>query len=120
MIRWRNLPRRIIIKSNPWRIFFHRGRVIDEKTREEIWGFCSPLRKEIHIAPGQPPLDRLDTLIHEILHAIEAEYGFCLGHEIINLLAPALAALLVENIAQFQSPRKGRESRREGTKEDIS
>ena len=49
-------------------------------------GECTPSLRLVEINPNQGQRDRMDTLIHELLHAID----FNMPHRRVNLLAGVL------------------------------
>ena len=46
---------------------------------------------------GQTAAARFDTFLHEILHAIEYEYGIEIPHPLVHALEEPIRRLLVEN-----------------------
>lgn len=80
-------------------------RVTSRATYKIIWvnrflsdheqsGECSPSPRRIYIRLGLSERERWYTLLHELLHAIEFEYGCDLGHPKINMLEKALYRIL--------------------------
>lgn len=60
-------------------------------------GLCDPSDKTIYIKTGLPYQLKIDTAVHEIIHAIEHEYDFELDHRHVYILGEALAKVWVEN-----------------------
>jgi len=60
-------------------------------------GLCDDGAKIIWIRSDQSPKGLFKTLIHELLHAVEAEYGLRIKHEMIYSLETALADLILDN-----------------------
>lgn len=91
------IPRELRIGDGEWRVKF--CRLIDPGTHysNEIQGDCDPSEKVIRIKTNQSPHTRLETFLHEILHAFEFEYEFELGHPLIEKLEVALGAFLRDN-----------------------
>jgi hypothetical protein len=84
------LPREVWVKDAVYRISYKRG--LDE------FGYCDMNEKKIVIRAGLSFQERLDTLVHEISHAIEEEWDFDVKHEHIHKLSTAWAQVLVDNI----------------------
>jgi hypothetical protein len=61
-------------------------------------GQCDDGRKIIWIRSSQSPLGLFRTLIHELLHAVEAEHSIKLKHSLVYDLEVALTALVMDNL----------------------
>lgn len=72
---------------------FHDGREVD--------GLCDYDNGKIYISEVTKGSRRIETLIHECLHAIEDSYKINLGEARVNALAPAILALLTDNRRVF-------------------
>lgn len=61
-------------------------KIIQEETetmmRNGYWGTCNSITQEIHLKPDVPEISKLDTLIHEIIHAIDWQTSGKNGHEL--------------------------------------
>lgn len=66
------IPRQLLIGENIWAVRFVRKFGYGEQDKN-LRGLCVPDKSEILISQGLTPRERLETLVHEILHAIEAE-----------------------------------------------
>ena len=55
------------IGHNIWEVFIERG---------DFLGHCDPNKKEITLSPDQSKYSMASVFIHEVIHAIEAEYDF--------------------------------------------
>lgn len=91
-MRMKDCPREIQIGENTWDVKFVR-RFQDKFTT----GLCDPSETTIYIRMGQTDDERLKTLLHEILHAIEYEYQLEIPHRLIHRLEDPLARFLVDN-----------------------
>lgn len=60
-------------------------------------GLCDDGKRIIWIRKTQSPAGLFRTFIHEILHAVEAEYNVPLKHQQVYALETALSALIMEN-----------------------
>ncbi len=107
MRRQIDLPRSIEIGGNIWTVHFYRKPPLAEKPGEEIFGACVPKRRRLYVKQGQAPLERLSTLIHELLHAIEYEYKIEIPHSLVNALEGPLAESVLA-FSRARSRRKGR------------
>ncbi len=107
MKRMRDIPRSIKIRGKEWRIHFYKLPFPDEAPNFDVYGWCIPKRRLIYIKMGQTPRERVATRAHELLHAIECEYGISLGHPVIEALEMPLSDLF-RQIFAIQRPSKGR------------
>lgn len=94
MRRIRDFPKKLTIGDWEWRVVWKR-RIIDEGV--PCLGLCDSSTRTIYIKLGQSPEERLSTLLHEVLHAIEFSLGMDVGHKVINAIEGPLARLLLEN-----------------------
>ena len=67
-------PKRIDIYRDRWSIVWSEDMLFDDEGNE-AWGLCYKDKREIHVSLLQPPKDQLDTLLHEIMHALWHFYG---------------------------------------------
>lgn len=93
-MKQRSIPREIHLGDSIWKVKFVR-KIPDEA--EDTLGLCDPSECTIYIKQGQSYVSRLDTLFHEIIHAIENEYEFDLDHKHVYKLGEALAKFFVDN-----------------------
>lgn len=96
MLRLKDYPREILVGDSIWAIRFMRRLAADDG-KMITWGLCDPAEQTIYIRLGQSPKERLKTLLHEILHAIEEEYQLDIPHQLIHRLEDPLARLLIDN-----------------------
>lgn len=89
----RDFPKQICINGNMWRLYFRK--MIEGKAN--VLGLCCPEDKVILIKVGQKPQARLQTFFHELLHAIEFEYGVKISHKLIYKLEGPLADIVAQN-----------------------
>lgn len=95
-MRLKDYPRQLTIGTAIWDVRFQR--TLDHKPSKYIkWGECDPINQVIYIRLGQSAEQRLTTFIHEVLHAIEAEYKVEIAHDLVNALEKPLARLLIDN-----------------------
>ena len=74
----------------------HRIRIKAKVTYQVVWvdsfkdpkqrGECDDLAKQIAILKGMSERETLETFIHELLHAVELEYGIPIPHRLIYML----------------------------------
>lgn len=98
MFRMRDYPETIVINENIWTVKFVRGPIEDEDGRgRDTVGLCDPSDQTIYIKMGQTPEERLKTFLHELLHAIENEYGIEIPHSLVHKLEDPFAKFLIDN-----------------------
>lgn len=95
MLRMRDYPKDVQIGDSVWSIRFVRNLGQTETTI--TWGLCDPGEQTIFVRMGQKPVERLKTVLHELLHAIEEEYDLELPHRLIHQLEDPLARFLIDN-----------------------
>jgi hypothetical protein len=94
-----------VIGDNIWSVQIKKGLKADGKA---VLGLCLPDEHLIQIDAGQPARERVRTFWHEILHALEVEYGFDLGERenkvsvAIEKLEVAIPKLLRDNYFEMQ------------------
>lgn len=84
--------------------FPHKVRITSKVSYEVVWvdrfdneawlGECRPDNKQIVLRRGRPERETLQTFIHEILHAVEFEYGAAIPHRLVYQLEEAFEAIL--------------------------
>lgn len=82
--RQKDFPREIEVGDDIWEVRFCR-RVPDEG--EETVGLCDPSDYLIWIKQGLSPRDRMETFIHEVLHAIEFSHDIDIPHRLVYAIA---------------------------------
>lgn len=90
--RKKDYPKELLVKDAIYTIHFQRKL----NARDDL-GLCDSSVKKIHIKLKQNLNETLHTFIHEVLHAIEEEYGFEIEHKIIHKLEEPLARLIFDN-----------------------
>lgn len=102
----RQYPKTINIRGEIWHIKFVRK--VDPQ--DETVGECDPGDRIIKIKLRQSSEDTLKTFIHEVIHAIEAEWDFDLPHspknDIVDKLENGLYAFILSNEFLWASPSK--------------
>lgn len=95
-MRQRDIPREVVIAGNFWQIKFCR---LIPGHPKRVLGICDPSDKTIYIRQGQGYLERLNTLVHELTHAFEYEYGhrFKLKHSLVDKIAGHAARFMIDN-----------------------
>lgn len=95
-MRQKDIPKEVIIKDSVWKIKFKRD--LGSDGDRIIEGLCIPDEKAIFIRQGQTLDERIDTYLHELIHAIEFEYNFRLKHKHVYKLSEALVQIFCDNI----------------------
>ena len=85
------------IGAHEWHVRF--VDVEDFSTDSAPWGLCESHKQRITINRSATPSMRLSTLLHEMLHALEAVYEIDISHKDLNLTADALAQILIDSFA---------------------
>jgi len=67
-----NYPTEITIRGATYSILYHdkMREVDDDLENTSLLGQAAHFRRVLHIYRQQPPLDLLDTIVHEIIHTI--------------------------------------------------
>jgi Zn-dependent peptidase ImmA (M78 family) len=60
-------------------------------------GLCDAAKEKIFILNGQTPTEEVDTVLHEVMHAIEHKMGLDHNEEYIRRLATGLVAVFKDN-----------------------
>lgn len=68
----------------------------DPKKLKDAWGDYDPNTLEIRIAKA-PLLQQQEALLHELMHAIEEQYGFEMDHDHLTLQARGIIMILRDN-----------------------
>ncbi len=92
------LPTYINILSTEYSLFAYDKQI---PGTEDDWGLCDKDKRIISIRWNRDPVANVDTLIHEILHAIWYEYQMCEEGEeeeiCVGKLASGLAKVMKRN-----------------------
>lgn len=91
------IPRCFLIGDNVWTVKFVRKFNWDGVKDSDLMGLCDPEKQEILIKSGLKPIERLETLVHELFHAIECEYDIKIEHKLIYKIESLVTKLLVDN-----------------------
>lgn len=96
--RQKDYPKEILVGDSFYKIKFVR-RICHAATGTDMQtlGTCCPDDKEILILQGLDPMERLSTLVHELLHALEFEYEIEIPHKLIYQLERPITQLLMDN-----------------------
>jgi len=85
-------PNCLLIKDCVWQLKFCR----QIESGSDV-GACEPNTKTIYNAIDQSRSEKFYTLIHEVIHAIEDEYGFKLRHSAVEKLERGVGDFILEN-----------------------
>lgn len=92
------IPKKLWIKESEWTIKSIKAIPEHGNTKKSVTlGLCDPSDKIIYLKTGLPYQLKLDTVLHEIIHAIEFEYDFEIEHRHVYILAEAMAKVFVDN-----------------------
>jgi len=94
VLGWADYPKAVSIRDEVYQIRMVKR--IPGETKD-TFGICDDDKKIIWIRRNQSSRGLLRTFIHELLHAVEAEWSVKLRHKKINVLEVALEALLMDN-----------------------
>ena len=86
-----NIPSVIRIFGKEWKI------EIKPELKDNAYGYCNERTLTIEIQSGLPETLFKDTLLHEILHAIDWTVGSKLTEEQVGVLASGLIGTLFDN-----------------------
>ncbi len=86
-------PKRLRIGEMEYRLVFRK--VLDRDPT--CVGLCIPSKTKISLRTGLDADFRFETLLHEVLHAIEHEHDIKLKHKTVYGLANALSSFLQDN-----------------------
>lgn len=89
----RDIPKHILVGNETYDIVFKK--TVDGD--DTVFGSCDSGEKEIVIKIGLNPIDRAETLIHEIMHALEFEYNLDIPHALIHKLERPIRKLITDN-----------------------
>ena len=70
---------------------------ISEKPLENDYGLFEERPYRVSVAPGLQPIERASTVVHELLHAVEAIYGVVLGESKVRALETAIVTAVLQN-----------------------
>lgn len=68
-----------------------------EPLDEGLCGLCYPAGQRILVAPEQSPLEEVDTVLHESIHAVEYLLDLRMSEKQVRLLATALVGIFQDN-----------------------
>lgn len=92
--RIRDFPSELLIGSAIWKIIWRRRMPPGAANCD---GFACYSENIIYMRLGQKPKERFSTFVHEVLHAIDDEYGLDLKHKTIYKLEESIAKLIEDN-----------------------
>lgn len=96
-MRLRDLPRKFLVRDQEYQVKFVR-RFPAKAGTAPLDGYCDPEEQILFVRQGLSPKDRLSTLIHELLHAVDDEWGIGLDHAMVYKLEEALTHLFLCNL----------------------
>lgn len=83
-------PKQVTILGKPHRIRWN------AKIPSDRWGDYDGAKALIRIGKA-PLLQQKEALLHEVMHAIEEQYGFEMDHDHLTLMARGLLSVMREN-----------------------
>ncbi len=89
VVRKALVPDKIDLLGKEWRVLI--------KKENKAFGSCHHAKCEIHVNPNQSPENVRDTLLHEVIHALETEGQIKMNERQVRLLATLLLAALRQN-----------------------
>lgn len=92
--RLRDYPKRVWIDDEPWTIEFPEVVQYEGRTVRGMTIFCNHL---IQVKRHLRPHDRLETFIHELLHAVQHVHELKLSHDDIYDLESIIVDLMIDN-----------------------
>lgn len=95
-MKLKDFPRELLINGNLWKIKYVKH-LPHPNPKKITYAEYYPEERAIRIVKGHPYIEMLDSLIHEVIHACEFEYGFELRHSHVHKLGEVLAKLYIDN-----------------------
>lgn len=89
-------PNTMLVGDSVWEI-----KLVKDIQQSDAYGACDPQCKTIYLEMAQTRKEMMSTFLHELIHAIEIEYGLTIRHKLVNNLEVALTNLIVENAVAF-------------------
>jgi acetaldehyde dehydrogenase (acetylating) len=83
------LPQTLDLLGKAW--------VITQKKDNKNYGTCQHGKCIINVNPSQPPQQMRDTVLHEVIHALEHEVQLKMSERQVTLLATVLLAAMRQN-----------------------
>lgn len=80
--------KKVNVLGDRYRVFTH---------RMSIFGDCNSRRGEIRLRPNQTEDQARDTLLHEVIHAIDHVYSLRISEHQTRTLATSLRAVFTSN-----------------------
>jgi hypothetical protein len=71
--------------------------IVDKVDEQDSLGECNDSLQRILVKSGQKPDQAMDTVIHEITHAIDYQMHLGLSERQVHCVAAGLTAVLLEN-----------------------
>jgi hypothetical protein len=71
--------------------------VVDQVDEQDSLGECNDTLQRILVKSGQPPDQTMDTVIHEITHAIDYQMHLGLTERQVHCVAAGLTAVFLDN-----------------------
>jgi len=94
------IPRQVLVKDQIYTVKMVKEVPAKSDGKEmEVAGLCCPSEQILYIKTRMGKVETVRTLFHEILHAIEYEYGITMPHKLIYKLEAPLAQVIVDNFA---------------------
>lgn len=91
----RSYPKSIYVGHREWRVVFKPN--VGMTGKRHNWGLCNNEEKTIYIKTKLDGYNRFVTFVHEVIHAVEYEYGFDIPHKLVECMDVGIANLLLVN-----------------------
>ena len=97
------IPRKVKLGRLTWTVRIVPAEVLEKVASEcfakptEIYGLCVKDDQAIYLLEDLSDVDMVDTLTHELIHALEYTYGFKVPHDKVNKLGTHGGRLLYDN-----------------------
>ena len=85
-------PNSMLVGDSVWAV-----KLVRKIEQSSAYGACDPQVKTIYLEMAQSRKEMMSTFLHELIHAIEIEYGLTIRHKLVGNLEVAFLNLLAEN-----------------------
>lgn len=80
------------LAGHAWRIKRVKG--LRDEADNELYGSCDSRNRVIELCKGMDPNREWETVLHEMVHAVEKEYGLKLSEQKVEILGKGLREML--------------------------
>ena len=91
------IPKSIIILGRKYKIIETNDSIDGDKSKNLVWGRIYFKEKIIKIYNNGDPYDVWDSIIHEIMHAVDYHIGSNISHGVITGISSILSHILIDN-----------------------